>query len=286
VPITPLQSDAEIVANILAALRTGLINNNPLERIYFVGTFIGFDDKSEAPAAQKFGYGGQKMVNEGRYIHEYTYDNGGLGYNNAIRTFSGKQDQYKVVRITGKQIEGANYVGEGTFGFQGAELDNLFVYPMKAPNYTEEPKFIISQEYAKISELNEELFVIDCGRDMLSFGKQYSIYDVELQGDFTGENIVTLRAKTVIGGVNIGDLFGSLLESHLLYRVNNKRTGVAIAITSIAYDDVTKTWTITLTSGAGYIPGDIAQISYVTVGELDDAGMSYYESNTLELVMV
>jgi len=123
--VTPIMTDADIATALEAAIIAGLHNDDPLLRWQFIGKYEGFEDKSEAPTMQKKGYGNSVKVNDGTYVHEYMHGNG-QDYHNVLRTYDGKQDQFKVLAVDPSGIvDGANQYGTPgrIVGIQGIELD-------------------------------------------------------------------------------------------------------------------------------------------------------------------
>ena len=287
VTVNDNMTDDAVVAAILAALDAALLNDNPALRAYFIGGFVGFEDKSEAENMQKFGFGTSQPTNRGKIMHEYQIDpQKGFGYFAALHTFDLQHEDFKIVTIDTTRIYGCNKKSNGVLvAFQGQELDLLHVPDMKEPNYTEAVKYVLSLGYANNEELNEELFAVDMGQNMLTYGKAHTISDVLLTGSFSATRVLKLKARTVIGGVNMGTLYGTELEDSTLYTFNNKLSGVAVAVTSNAYDPITGIWTITLTAGSGYVATQTLVVKYVAPSALVAGDVGYYESNTMEIVM-
>ena len=283
-------SDATIVANVLTAITTGLINNSHLARFQFIGKYITFDDKSEAPTMQKFNLGGTSKVNDGKYIHEYTYDNGGVDYHNAVRTYDRKEDQYKVIRIDGAGvIYGVNqYDNTGALiGFQGIELDNLNVYPRKEATFTTEAEYRVGYTFTDPLEMNDNMFAVATGINVFDLIENNLVVDITLVPfAFTATKVLPVMIKTVSGNVNLADTLGAALNDPTAIVAVNGISGVSVAVTSVALNPLTKKYVITFTTGAGYVATQPLLVSMGSVSALAALNAEYYDGSPIVTVIM
>ena len=285
---TANSTDATIRAAAIAAITAALANDNPLLRAYVIGQYVNFDDKSEAQVMQKYNYGVEEEANRGKIKYEFQVKNGGLGYFLALKSFHALQDMFKVIHFDDKRVYCTNKVdGTGALvGGQGFSLDFLNVPDFGAAKYDARAMYKIGFNHSNGGELNEEIFAIDLKQNVLSLCKSNAVIDVKLQGSMTGTRIAKVSIKTLIGGVDLGAKYTTLLADTTLYVAANKTTGAAITISSIgAYDPITGTYTFTFASTGGYSVGQTLTLRTAAVSAMNTATVGNLESNVLELVM-
>lgn len=283
--ITPGMSDDAIVAALVAAIVAGETEDVYASRFQPIGRYISFDDKSEAPTVQSFNLGSKSKVNDGVYIHEYTYDEGGLDQHIAIRSFDGKNDQYKTLIIdsAGVVYSTNKYDESGALtAIQGIELSALDVYPFKSATYPTEAEFRVGYTYANASELNEDLFAIKVGSSIFSIIDANRVIDLVLiPFTATGARVHPFIIETVSGSINVADTLGAALEDPTAIVAVNKTSGVSIAVTSIALNALTKKYVVTFTAGSGYVATQVALVKMGSVSALEALDAEFYDGSTI-----
>ncbi len=292
VTVDPLDTDADILDNLMTALATIINVDNYQHRAQLIGRYISFEDKSEAPNMQKQGYGGQTKTNDGKTIHEHTYDNGGQDYHNAVRTFDGKVDTYKVIRVentdTLRMCKVSDPANPGALLLQGIELEDLNVYPYKAANYTTEAEYRLGLTFADNDELNANMFAIATGQNILAILEALQVIDVSVGADAsTGTAEFPLFLKTINGNVNLSDTLGDVIADPTAFAFTNGTSGATVDVLSVSRNPISKVYTVTLdVMSAGYNVGDNAVGGLAPVSALEALDAEYFEgNNTVALLM-
>lgn len=289
-PALATSDDATIKAGLINLITAQLHNDSYAARFQHIGKFVDFEDKSEEPTMETRGYGKKTMINRGVQVHEYMHDEGS-DYHNALKTFDGKHDQYKVLRYDAQGvITGANKYDATTgqvVGIQGIELDALNVYDRKEADYAVSSRFRVGFTFADSAELNEEMFAIATGINVAALCELNSVIDVML----TSFTVSTTRVhdfivRTANGSINLGDTFGATLADSTAWVAYNKTSGVSIAVTSVAYNANSKKYTVTFTAGAGYVNGQVAVVRLADVSVLAGLDVEFYESDAVESTML
>lgn len=242
------------------------------ERIFPIGPFEAITDGSEEPVKVTTGYGTEQIVRDGKIKWTFEIEKGGVQLMKALRKFN--KAKKRVLFIDDNNvILGYN----GTAGFTGFLLDQIYTQGFKINDGSNPSKFMIQFHLAKPSEMNDDVNYIDFGEDVLDAVK--GILDVYLTKILTSTTEITISAKTVADNVDLYDSFDDEINAAGAWIVT--KAGVKVTPASVAKVAGSKAWKITLTTPSGahvFSLNTPAALAALSVGGAPSVG---YESDTI-----
>lgn len=284
------ESSTTTLANLETALTGLLLNDDPLQRGFYIGPFDAFNDKSEATTYQTLGYG--KKVETQRQIitKEYQIIEGGVEYWKSVQSFKGRIGQYKWIEFDNSGVVYATNTYDATLqtvtGYQGFRLSDLTPQDRKQANKGAVEEHIISLTFQNSGEANEDLYTLETGIEIDELISGLGIQDVNITA--TGPmvaKVTTFSITAGFGGINLCVSLPLLIVAASFTLTNEETASTAITVTSWAI--VNSNAVLTLSgAGAGWVPGNHMLVKLKAVSVLSAAGFKYYESNTASVVMV
>jgi len=286
-------SAEEVAANVLAAINTGLLNPNPEARIYFIGPYESLDDQSEAPTVQTLGHGKKVTTKRGLTYHTHTFDEGGFQYFHSVLTFRDRIRDFKIVRIDAK----GNLVGTRVYstpegglnglqvtGFKGLTLSRLYPMDWKAANADTEALYGIEIGLKTPDEINEHIYVVETGQDMIAYAEERGIQQVELiLHESTDNGLIKVAVTTALRKINLAEEVTDFQTNIAAYVVTNETTGAVVDIDSISWDPERKEVNVVAdVTDPDYVVGNTGSIRLADVDDLATEDLKYYESNKVK----
>lgn len=277
--IGPVHTAQDVVDMLMTEISALLINDDYASRAFYVGKFVGFDDKSEATQYQTFGYGIKVPTQRQITAKEYQIYDGGLEYFNALKSFSGKINQYAWVEIDQFGNVGLTdaYDSTGTLiGCRGVSIAAWLMQDRKQANKSTVEEWKLHVEIADGAEVNENAFIIETNMNFDDFVSPLMVVDIStVPVGAMASHVQSYRVVAGDGGVDIVEtLPGMCVAANLV--AHNVETGVAVGITSVAL--VGNRMNVTYnTSSSGWDVGVEVALGFDPVSDLATAGYSYYE---------
>lgn len=275
--ITPKGFELD-VTNVQTALQAAVTAANKGQRIYPIYNLEGGKDSSESVVEDKKSYGATHIVRDGFNKWQFEYVSGGLTLLQALRSFNGNSWDFLFIdsknRIIGSvgstptklraiSSNGGNFYAEPFKISDGSKVTGYNLDFMFNPKYV--------NELAAWVQLPEEF-------DLPSTIMGIQNINIAVVADTTsGSYDVTLTS----GGVNIGALYATQLQTTSLWKPSNAQTGNPIAVTGVTYNSATGVFVVALTKTDTNYPtnaGDSITFSLDTVTNLYTALQAYYES--------
>jgi hypothetical protein len=276
-----------------AAVKTWLlaqgVNNTFSARSQVLGPIINLEDKSTAATYQQFNLGSQNKVDDGKYIFDVMYRDGGMSYAMAMRSYDGLSEMYDAMFLSHKgQLRGqcfyttdalTNVTVTGVDAFPLQQLD--FEKVSEATKDKEAGfKCVLSPQYNE--HLNDDACIIDLMDSTIV--KQVlaaRVMDVQLTSTGTGSaGVYTINVTTADGKVNLAVGPYALSWTAACFKVLRDSTGNVITITSIAV--VGNNIAITCNTGdTDYLLGATVRVSLQSVSAVYAILAGYYEAPTI-----
>jgi hypothetical protein len=267
-------------AALLTLLQTAKLNDNSFQRIYPVQYIDGTTAQNEDTVTTTTPYGVKLFVRNGKYDVTFTYHTGGMGVSNALygsrnRFFFLVDAEGKVVGTQGstatkiKAIPTSYYEGKPAGLNLGAEPQSFSFELQWDPFYT-----------------NTNIAVVDFA-NAGGLGALQALtglaYITLAQAAARAAGVLHIKTYAGFGAVDIYSNYKSVLAAPALWVAKNKATGNLITVSSVAPDDNSMSYAVTLdTTDPDYTAtnGGIL-VSLVGPTELDTAGVSGFESKPL-----
>jgi hypothetical protein len=126
------------------------------------------------------------------------------------------------------------------------------------------------------------MFAVATGVNLFTIIEANLVVDIKLiPFTATSARVHPFHITTLSGNVNVADTLGDLLEDITLVSFVNKTTGVAIGVTSVVLNPLTKKYVVTFTAGSGYVSGQIATGRMGSISALAALGAEYFDGSTL-----
>jgi hypothetical protein len=269
------------LATLKAALEAGILQDDPLQRIYPVGGFKAVTDNTSKAAEQTFADGSISIVRPPFYDWSFQFTDGGLCLSVALQRANGLNRWVMFYDDQGR-LYGRNGVAADTI--RGVD-PNLGYTPPFTLNDGSKVTVYETRINFSADQLNVNAAVIDFGA--AGVGLSYltgltGLQDVTLyQAAARASGVVKIGAKTSCGTVDLHIEFATALADTGAWQARNTATKKPIAISSVADDPTDLGWTITLTTAdANYsaAAGGV-EISLAGPTELDGLDVTGYESN-------
>lgn len=289
----PRWTVSDNAATINAAVKTWLlaqgVNNTFAARMQVLGPIINLEDKSTAATYQQFNLGSQVKADDGKYIFDVMYREGGFTYAQAMRAYDGLSEMYDAMFLSHKgQLRGQNKYTTDSLG--NVTITGMDAFPLQQLDFekvmeaTKEKeagyKCVLSPQYN--SHLNEDACIVDTGDGTLV--KQVlaaRVMDIAITSTGTGSGgVYTVNVTTADGKVNLATGPYALSWTAACFKVLRDSTGNAITISSIAV--VGNNIAITCDTGdADYTLHATVRVSLQSVSAVYAILAGYYEAPTI-----
>lgn len=237
------------------------------DRIYPVFRFEEITDNSEEETIATLGYGSKQIVKEGKYDFTFRITQGGLCFQNKLRTFNGSNK--KVLFVDGNNVIYGTKV-EG--GIAGLSMDFFYAKPFKANDASNAAIFNVRFALSKPSEFNENVAFVKVDEDVEEAVK--GLIDLELTQLAIDAGKVTVGIRTSCDKVDIFESFGDALASGDLWKVT--KNGADVVVTSVAKSATLPGWDVSFTGT------DVHVITLVSPAELALANIGGDPENGFE----
>lgn len=287
---TAASTDATLAAGIQANLLALGVNNAYGSRSQFIGPFETFTDKTTDPTYQTFGLGRMVMTDQGKYIFDYDYIDGGIEYHQKIMSFLGKTDLYNLVGIGHMGNVYATNLYDPTTGLvtgcKGLTPAQIDPAKWKLANKDKAADFRVVLGLQYVDEFNKDLCILATGAEMIPLLKDNTVQDVLLSS--TGVGVAGVYTVTVTLDdmrINLAAGDAAIGLTAACFSVKRQSTGGGITITGIAV--VGQNVSITCdTTSTNYLLHAPVVISLANVAAVFGVTAGYYESQTGGVVMV
>jgi len=238
-------------------------------RIYPFHDFLEINDGTAAPAKITYGYGGIATGRESNIDWSFLYKKSGINGLAAARSFRGAGYNYLFYDHTGLLI-GTSLDGESIVGIPYSYFS---AYLLKISTGAALSDYRIDfgflPTYIVDSPGNVEVGL----SSLLSIA---GLRDVNMNVVSRNAGIIAVSLTTVSGNMNLGDSYSAQLAAIGNFKATDAVTGLAIAITSVAYLD--PNFVITLnTADPNYVAGNKITITAINAAGLNTALVVGYE---------
>lgn len=278
--------DTEIVFTDVATLKTAIaaaiLSNDPYSRYYPVSKLVPQADNSGDLSVQTYPDGTVVVTGEGNY--DWTFDQ--LGGKNCLasrlRKHNGSSEDVLLIDQYGHLL-GINGVAANSIkGFSPSI--KFALAPVLSPGNDAVTAYRYRLSFDK-SQLADNLAVVDFGTDK-SILSLTGLQDVALsQGAARAANVVTIKAKTACGTVDMYDLYADALAVVGAWAVTRTSTGNVITVTGVAKNANVKGWDITVDSSDPDYVATAGQLTISLAGPTTLNGLASpvkgFESNTI-----
>ena len=254
------------------------------KRIFLLGRFVDMEDKSTDPTMQKYGYGDEVEIDDGRYKGVFIHRNG-MCYHKKLLAFSGAHTRYEALLVDHNwNIIGTAKKGVGgVILLGGLSLSSLFVPKWKFASGSKETEHSIGIALADTAQLNKHYAFVQCDFDPMD--AVVGLMDVTLTDLTTialpvGQYQVGMTAGCE--STNFADLYSTqLLASHFVLK--NALTNLVIPVTSISVNATGALLTVNAASPNYPAIGGQMTLTLVAPSVMKAAGIEGYEANTITI---
>jgi|SRR5579862_6662185 len=261
-------------------LQNDMRNDNKALRIYPIGNFFGFKDGSEKPVEEKFDYGPVQTVRDGISDWQFRFRLGALNLSNALRSYNGSAWSFMFIDSK-NQLVGTQAVDS---------LGNNTIGSINPIEFYQDP--FIPNDGKKTSEYWSKFrFLAKYVNDLVSYVTNAAfdfvativgLITVNLTGVETSTaGTYKITPTTFPGGVGLGSIYGTVLNSSALWTAVNTTTGATIPITGVVLDADGISFDLALNTTSPPYPAVSGKITFNLVGptELAAANVLNYESS-------
>lgn len=268
----------------LAALKTkfqaGLLEEDPLNRLQYIGGIAEANDTSSAPEALNFTYGQVQYPYSGQYSAEFFFANGSLTLQQKRQQLNGQEAGFLIILvdsdnqiITTQRDDGAGNVVYGGFSV------GSFLARNNAFDAGTGYKQSMQISFADANEFNGgNLGVWPAGFNVAA--NLRPVADAELVA-LTSLATRVVSVVAMDGKTNLTDKYESVLTGAgalTLWKGTVDATGVALTLTSATADIVAGVKCVELTwSATGYPVSGTISITWDDPAAMATAGVKFYE---------
>jgi hypothetical protein len=283
-PIKKVFADGDLNPSGIQALLEGLAHADKKDRIYPLPPFVTMTDSSEDVVEVTYGFGGTERVRDGNYKWLFRFRDGGIGLNNAMRSFNGAQSKYGVIFfdangvIIGTKVSG---------GMAPIKLTDLYTKKWKANDGKETAMYETMFNFTP-EQINENIAYVEVPQTTYLLSELNGLLDVNLTVVSSTNTSVTVSMKDACGN-NLYDDYSGEFAAAARFKVINTLTGNDIAITSVVAFEPAKGWKLTLDTSDADMPatGASYKVSLKDPATLYAADIVGFEgANTLTVVRV
>jgi hypothetical protein len=268
---------AEELVDLQTTLQADAYEDSPSQRMYPIGNFVNIADNSEDVSITTFDYGSKVINREGNYDWTFRFSRGATCVLNGARTHNG--DRYALFYDKNKVIYGRDnlnrlqtipvlFYAQPAKVATGADTTQYLVRVIFKPNYLNEDSSFVKVDFdpAAIDGLQDIKLLVN------SFNASTGVANVSVQ--------------QLCGALDLYSLYNAELVA-ALWKATNATSGSVIAITSVAPDNSTATFNVTIDTADPDYPGDggIISLQLVAPSVLADAGVEGYEAVVSKIVI-
>lgn len=243
-------------------------------RIYPLMFNLGYTDNTAEASAIESTYKIQLKMVESPHNGKGEIENSGVEYLKNIRRFS-KRDNLRCLILDAEFI-GGEKTSTGVKGFECT----VFAPPLKY----EDGFNGVTRPYINLSlidplALTDHLFPITYPESVNISNIIYGVIDVEL----SSPSLNVVKATEKISGIDLYDDYATELADTDAWKITNKETGAAVAITSVVANSVYKGWTITPAEAVNIVAElvDPTALAALNVGSVNAGGYESVEGVSL-----
>lgn len=270
------------LASIKALITAAILNNDPLARWYPIPNLVPQADNSEDLSIQTYPDGTKIVTGEGDY--DWTFDllEGANCLASRLRKHNAMEEDILLVDEN-LQLLGQNGSTDAMLaGFNPNILYALAPIPSQGIDSVTAYRWRLA---FKKAQLADNLAWVSFGTDNY-IRTIRGIQDVALsQGAARVDNVVTIKASTACGSVDMYDSYSAALAKVTAWKVVRTSTGNVIDITGVAANANVKGWDITVDDEDPDYSGTAGQLTVSFVGPASLAALTppvkSFESNTI-----
>jgi hypothetical protein len=274
------------IAAALTTINAGILNNNPLQRLYPVSGLVQPTDSSESPTIQTFNDGSKAVVKEGFYDWTFQFTKGAFCLSFRLRMANGLNRSFFIVDKNGR-LYGTD-TGDGMVTAIKPAL--AWTHPFKLNDGTKVTEYATMVNFDP-AYLNDYPSFLDF-KNNGGYGALLALtglQDVLLAKISRLVAVLKVSAKTACGTVNLYDVYGATLANTaawLAYADSSGVPGNALTITSVAGDANVKGYTITIdTADPDYTAGAPIWVSLAGPTQTQPILLAGYESNVVSVAL-
>lgn len=260
--------------------------DNPRERVYPVGPFVDFEDKSSEAVTGDTGYGKTNFVRDGNIRFSFRMDLGICSWAK-MRNYNNQASSWDVLLVDKQNnVVWGTQTADG--GLKGFSLSLLLLMQFKANTGAEVWNYSLDIQFEEIAEF-ENFAVVQFESPIKVMQMVQGLFDIGLMVtlplDAGGK--VNICATAGCGSSNLAEIYGKELGDPSAWLATNTTTGLPIAITGIVNNPTD--FTVALdTADANYptAAGGNVTLSLVPVSELETLGIIGYEGCSVTVVTV
>lgn len=273
------------IAAAKTALEAAILANNKRDRLYPLGDIVNLANNDEDSVTQTFNTGAVTKVRDGNYSTEVQWVEGGFCVLYAFLLANGKNLPFFIATDKGYLI--GTTVG-ATAG-QMAPIRPNMVDPKKFTwsDGTNIAAYKLTLNYEP-TQINRNVAFLDFSNDggLGYFEGLSGLQNVALaQGAARASNVVTIKAMTSCGSVDMYDDYADALADVAAWAVTRTSTGNVITITGVAKNTNVGGWDITVNASDPDYSATAGQLTISLVGPTALAALTSpvvgYESNTI-----
>ena len=244
-------------------------------RAYPLGPFTDTAEKSEEDVYVKSNYGVSTFVREGKVMLNFAMTAGGIGLQNALRSFNQTKAHTILLYDSENTVLGTK---DGAGGMKGFEIEEFMAKAWKVSDGTKPAVFAIDIMFANTRELNDDIVFIKL--DTGFHGNVKGILDLVIEKVSSTGSKAVVKVMTKLSKTNLYSFYKTELAAPAVWAADN--AGVTAAISAVTGTDATETFELTLTVAS------TTHLSLVSAALLEAAGIggspdNGYESNTIDI---
>lgn len=291
-PAGTVLTDAEC-ADLKTTLQA-LFIETAAKRAYPIGEILGFTDASKEEVMGTTGsYGAEEVVMRMQYGWKFEINNG-LFWANRLRTFNNPNRGYEYLFFDDKgQAAGATSTTLGVVGLKGYSVNTFYLMDNKLPTGAANANpntFLMTLKDPK--EFNENIALISDATNNMELSDLKGMIDLT-HTSVGGVLKISIGIQTADNKVNLYDLYKTEFAALAAFVIKKggvvKNVGTtANDLVSIAGNDLTKKWDISLYAGSAGTDFTTELVSPAALAALGIGGLpeSYFEDVTITTATV
>lgn len=270
------------LSSIKTSISAAILNNDPLARFYPIPNLVPQSDNTEDLSIQTYPDGTKVVTGEGDY--DWTFDllEGANCLSSRLRKHNYQQEDILLIDEN-MQLLGQNGSTDAMLaGYNPSIFYALAPLPSQGIDAVTAYRWRLA---FRKTQLADNLAWVSFGTDTY-LRTIRGLQDVALsQGAARAADVVTIKAKTACGTVDLYTSYSAALAKTTAWKVTRTSNGNVITIDSVVVDANVKGWTITVDDADPDYSATAGQLTISLVGPADLAALSptvkSYESNTI-----
>lgn len=271
----------EIAYTDLAALKTALTNgqyaNLPAARYYPITGLIPNADNTEDVSIQTYPDGTKVITAEGKYDYTFTLPLGGkFCLQHRLRKHNSASEDVLLV-VDRKYLLGTE--GSTSTSIKGITPTISYAQPVRFSQGTDAATNYLYRLSFEPTQVNDRPQIVTFTDGFLA--ALNGLQDVALSKVSRAVNVLTVKAKTSCGTVNMYDLYSTQLAVVAAWKASNA-AGADLTITSVTADANNSAWILTIsTSDPDYVAGAPITVQLAGPNDLKGLNVIGFESDQL-----